>query len=154
MVRGSIPRTGSIFKPHELHIISMKTTTKGKIAEHRFITEFLKKGYRIFVPVEENDPVDLMVYMHEKWNTFQVKYITPNNGTLTIDNRMINGSTVVKLGWYNDKIDYFAIFDSDNDKGYIVPADLVSPRGLTIRIEPPKNKQVKGIHLADKYLFF
>lgn len=131
----------------------MKTTRKGKIAEHKFIASFLEKGYRVYLPAEEDDPIDLIFEKDGNFVRVQVKSIIPRKGVLELKNRLTN-ATQHKSAWYDGKIDYFAVYNPKSEKGYLVPKAIVGRNSFSLRLLPTKNKQSVGIHWAKNYLFF
>ena len=54
----------------------------------------------------------------------------------------------------NQEIDLFFLYCVENNWcGLYIPNEENIPQQFTIRLEPPKNNQKKGIHLADDYVF-
>lgn len=52
---------------------------------------------------------------------------------------------------YKGEADFFGIYCPTLDKVYLVPVDDVRDSAGSIRIDPPKNNQVKGIRWARDY---
>ena len=46
----------------------------------------------------------------------------------------------------------FAVYFPDKDTVYMVPVEDVGRTSAMLRLEPPKNGQVKGVRLAASYL--
>lgn len=134
--------------------LKMKTSTKGKIAEHIFIIEFLKKGQNVYIPVEEDDPVDLVVDIEGILKKMQIKYVTPRKGVLDIKNQDYSvNKGESRINWYDGKIDYFAVYNPETGFGYLVPIEIVPKTGIKLRIEKPKRKQEKINYAEDFRLF-
>ena len=63
----------------------------------------------------------------------------------------VHRSQGIKHKYTTEEIDYFACYNIERDKIFLVPID--EPRTtITIRYEKPKNSQVKGLHFEDDYL--
>jgi len=124
-----------------------------KEGELRFAAEFVRKGFSIFFPFGEDSPIDLLI---EKKNTFsriQVKTTKPINGVIHCRLKSSNNWQVKK--YTKKEIDYFAIYDYENKKGYFIPIEKVE--GMTeisLRLNKAKNNQKKGLRPAEEYLYF
>jgi|TARA_Y100000310_G_C20594656_1_gene769866 hypothetical protein len=133
----------------------MVTTQKqiSREAELRFAAEFAKKGWDIFLPFGEDSPIDLLIHKKGKFLKIQVKATKIKNGALICKLRSTNN-------WQNKKysekeIDSFAFYDYKNRKGYLIPIkEIKNLSEIRMRIDLPKNKQIKKIRYAKEYLFF
>ena len=128
----------------------MRSTTKGKIAEHIFISEFMKQGYQVFQPIDEWGKIDLIVLKNGIFQRIQVKSRKPRNGSLQLRNR---SSTTNYRTDYDGAIDLFALYDAENGKGYLVPIGDFEEY-ISLRIVPSRNNQSIGITRAETYSFF
>jgi hypothetical protein len=52
---------------------------------------------------------------------------------------------------YRGQADFFGVYSPDLDQVFLVPVEDVPITGATLRIDPPKNGQKKGIRMADLY---
>lgn len=52
----------------------------------------------------------------------------------------------------NDEIDYFACYNIERDKIFLVAIDEAPNTALTIRYEKPKNNQIQGVKFEQDYL--
>lgn len=131
-------------------------TTKKQLAkegELRFATEFVRNGWQIFLPYGEDGPIDLLIEKHGIFKRVQVKTTSPIQGVIHC---RLKSSSNWQVKKYNKKeTDYFAIYDYLNKKGYLIPIeDVEYMTEPLLRLEKPKNNQIKGIRLAGKYSYF
>ena len=130
----------------------MDTSRQGKIGECRFILEFLKKGYQVFLPVDDHALEDMVVDIDGVLKRVQIKSVTPRRGVLAVKNRSCNALGTTN-NWYDGKIDLFGVYDIANDRGYLVPMELIPANSLSLRIDEPQRRYRK-IHYAKDYIFF
>ena len=130
-----------------------KTVIKGKIAELRFAAELLKLGHEVYIPVNDSSPVDLIGEKDSVFTRYQVKYITPNNGVLRVHMKSNPGRNRTRRPYKEQAVDNIAIYDSLNDRGYVVPIGNYRSEML-LRLIPTRNNQRKGIHYAADYRIF
>ena len=124
-----------------------------KEGELRFASEFIRKGWNIFLPYGEDSPIDLLIEKDGSYKRIQVKTTKPINGVIHCRLKSSNNWQVKKYS--KDDIDYFGIYDYENKKGYLIPIEKVA--GMTeisLRIEKTKNNQKEGIRSAEEYFYF
>jgi hypothetical protein len=124
-----------------------------KEGELRFAAEFLRKGWQVFLPYGDDSPVDLLIEKEGKFKRVQVKATRPIDGAIHCRLKSSNNWQVKK--YTKKETDYFAIYDYENKKGYLVEIEDIE--GMTeplLRLEKPKNNQTKGIRLAENYAYF
>jgi hypothetical protein len=122
-------------------------------SELRFASEFVRKGYSVFLPYGEDSPVDLLIYKNQSFKRVQVKAAKPINGSISCYLRSSNNWQNKKYS--KDDIDLFALYDYENKKGYLIPINKVDGMVvIKIRLTESKNNQKKKIRLAKDYLYF
>jgi len=131
-------------------------TTKKQLAkegEIRFAAEFLRNGWQIFLPYGEDSPIDLLIEKEGNFKRVQVKSTSPIKGAIHCRIKSSNNWQVKR--YTKKEIDYFAIYDYLNKKGYFIPIeDMEGMTEAILRLEKTKNNQTKGVRLADKYEYF
>ena len=69
----------------------------------------------------------------------------------------MNSSTIHRGGgrhiYTNDEVDYFACYNLERDKVYIIPIDKAPKSAMIIRFEKPKSGQNSKINWEADYLF-
>ena len=64
--------------------------------ELRFAAEFVRKGYKVFLPTSEDGPIDLVIHKGNVFRKVQVKSTKRKNGVLLVKLRSTNN-------WSNKK---------------------------------------------------
>ncbi len=122
---------------------------KGILGELEFALHLIKQGYTVLQPVNPNSSYDLVT---EKENTFQriqVKYLTPKNGILRIELERPKRKTA---NYRSREVDAFGVYDPSHQKFYLIPiGKITSKSDFWLRVEKPKNAQLKNVHLAQEF---
>ena len=90
----------------------MHIKTKGYIAEMYVAACLIEDGWKVLMPVGENNRYDLVAERGGKFIRIQVKYVTPKGGALEVNCRSSNNWSV--LHYTAEEIDVIAVFNSDN----------------------------------------
>lgn len=128
---------------------------KGRVAELLFASEFLRRGYKVYTPLVDDDGVDLLVERDGKYMKVQVRTARHEGGSLIVDTRrgrLTNGtrrSTVT-----DGKADLIAVYDSESKRGYVIPvAEVNDKKKIRLRLEEPRRNKSR-IRWAEHYRFF
>lgn len=122
-------------------------------SELRFASEFVRKGWAVFLPYGEDSPVDLLIYKDNSFKRIQVKASKPKNGVLPCHLRSSNNWQHKKYS--KNDIDFFALYDYENKKGFLIPIKKVEGMSeIKLRLSKAKNNQKKGIRIAKDYVYF
>ena len=62
-----------------------QTHIKGLIGELEFSSHLIKNGWNVFVPLDQNSRIDMIIEKGEKIMKIQVKYCKPYKGCLRVD---------------------------------------------------------------------
>lgn len=63
-----------------------------------------------------------------------------------------NGFTLERYPYTKEDTDYFFLYCIENSQSYLINIDDVDNiRTLTLRLDKPKNNQIKGIKFANEY---
>jgi hypothetical protein len=127
------------------------TKQKGDEAELAALIFFKQHQFSVSVPFGENTPYDLIVESPTgTLSRIQVRWCSWNKGTLRLSIRTISKNYCRTLDL--SRIDAFLAWDGEC--AYIVPTvDLEGcTSNVTLRREPPKNNQSKGVRLAKDFL--
>ena len=127
----------------------------GNIGESIAMAEFVKRGIPVFTPFGQNSPVDMLVYINEKFVKIQVKTTEEiKKGKMIFDICRTNGFTGENKKYTKDEVDYFFLYCVENDFKGLISFEELSPRyTLCIRCDKAKNGQTKGINDIDTYQF-
>jgi hypothetical protein len=129
-----------------------ETNVKGDIGEAAFVLEAAKRGYWTG-KMPQDCPYDFVLDRKDgKLERVQVKYRTASDkGSISI--KLENNSFTNRTTYTENNIDSFAVYVSNNDKVYVIPVkDLLGRGEVTLRVEPPKNNQTKGIILIENFI--
>ena len=136
----------------------MHTKDRGDIAEQFVIAHCLKRQWSVSKTVGDNQPYDMILDMHDgKLYKVQIKNGRVVNGVIIIESKSCgytfdgegNRELFVKLYSPND-VDYIASYCPETNECYLIKNEGKS--ALTLRINIPKNNQMKGIKFAKDYL--
>lgn len=132
----------------------MNTKKIGNIGEAKILCKFVEIGIPIYIPFGDNERADLIAEFNGKLNKIQVKTsIKAENGKMIFD--LVSSTTHRKEGvkhiYTDNEIDYFACYNVERDKLFLIPIDQAPNTAITIRYEKPKNNQIKGIIFENEY---
>lgn len=127
-------------------------TAKGKTSEAIILAALVQMGRHVLIPWGEQR-YDLVLDEGDRFVRSQCKTGVLRSGyvvfkTCVMDVRRPNGD-----GGYHGQIDAFAVYCPQNRQIYLVPIDdLACLTSGTLRIDPPRNGQTRGIRWARDYL--
>lgn len=133
----------------------MDTKQIGNLTELQCITALYELGCSVSIPFGDSEKYDLIIDYKNKLYKVQCKYSHEivDEGKVT--------SIRIETTWFShglkkctrnkyqlEEIDYFATYY--NNKCYLIPSNQCSNAKI-LRIEAPKNKQLKGINFLNDY---
>ena len=135
----------------------MTTKQIGNIGEAKVLSEFVRLGIPVYLPFGDNEKADLIAEFNGKLNKIQVKSsqkIIEDKVRFSLVSSTMHRQNGVKHIYTENEIDYFALYNLERDKVYLVS---INEEGLpknevTIRFNPPKNKNQFKIFLEEDYL--
>lgn len=129
----------------------MKTTyEKGNLSEAKFLADALEKGYTVLVPFGGGCRYDLVLDKDNTLIKIQVKTGKLKDGRITFQTTSNNRGVGRKP--YHGEVDFIGVYCPQNDTSYLVPISKTGTSSMSLRVQIPKNKQVKNINLANQYL--
>ena len=134
----------------------MNTKQVGNISEAKALFEFQRRNIPVAIPWGDNERYDLIAEFNNKLNKIQVKTANEirNGAILCYARSSTNHTTNKKLTNYKDDVDYFIFYNQTLDKIAIVPIEYIGDRKqICLRIEEPKNGQIKNIAFFDDFSF-
>jgi hypothetical protein len=125
----------------------------GDVSEMKIIAKLTELGHNMSTPIGDNLRYDLILDIDNALYRIQIKTGRYKDGSMkfaTCSNGRCNGDNI----WYNYKkqIDYFAIYCPELDSCYVISVDDVPDTECSLRIDPPKNNQKKGITWAKDFV--
>ena len=135
------------------------TKDKGDLALVQVITNLRQHGILTCLPLSEHLPFDLITVMPDMTTLVrvQVKYRSSSrHGTIQVEfkNNYYDSKKIYSKPVDFGEIDAYAVYISDIDRVCYFPVADLPPNAssLTLRFEPPKNNQKKGVHLVKDFL--
>jgi hypothetical protein len=132
----------------------MDVNEKCRVSESIAMLSFIKNGFIVLQPFGGSSRYDFVVEKNSIFKRIQVKTASIEKDILkfgTCSTLVGTKKTETKI-YTSDEIDYFAAVDISSGNVYLMHVDDVSKGKQTLRLVPPKNKQVKGIKMAKDYL--
>ncbi len=129
------------------------TKDKGDLGVLKAQLDLFEQGFLILDPVTEHAPFDLVAYRNGKFLRVQVKYKSVDRtGSITVHFR---SSWADRKGTHlrlvdKREIDLYCIYCPETDECYYLDPKSYN-RSVTLRVEAPKNNQVRNIRLARNY---
>jgi hypothetical protein len=126
--------------------------TKGTISEQFIIAHIMSLGFDVSVPVGDNLRYDLIVDDGKKLYRVQSRTGRSHNGCIVsgLSSSRLNTKSMYKKFFTEIDIEFFALYHEGSV--YIVPIHEANRTEITLRVEPPKNGQTKGVRWAKDYL--
>ena len=130
------------------------TKNKGDLAVLKVMSSLGEQNFLILNPLTEHAPFDIVAYKNQEFRRIQVKYkAAKNEECIEVNLRSCwadkNGNHVVPLD--KSEVDIIAIYCPETDSCYYIKTELCN-QSISLRLEPPKNNQVKGVRLAKDYI--
>ena len=131
------------------------TNATGEISEAAIITRLLQLGYVVLIPYGGNQRYDLVIEDSDGqfWRV-QCKsaWIDEGGTVLKFDtaNHNVTGKNR-QLRHYRGQCEYFALYNAELNKVYLVPVDEVGATRANLRLTKPKNKNQYGYRMASNY---
>jgi PD-(D/E)XK endonuclease len=129
---------------------------KGDLAELKVATDLRARGYKIAFPYGEDWDFDLIVCRAGALERVQVKYARSDGAKLVVRCRshsLTNGRVRSTKRYTATMIDWLAVYDNSTERVFYIPAaDLGAGMSeMTLRLEPARNNQIRGVRPAARY---
>ena len=127
----------------------------GNLGEIKVISKFIEYNIPVYLPFGDCEKADLIAEFNGSLQKIQVKTSAKaKNGKMIFD---LTSSTVhrkngVKHKYSKEEIDYFACYNIERDKIFLIPINEAPLTSITIRFEEPKNHQFQSVIMEDKFL--
>lgn len=135
----------------------MTTKQIGNIGEAKVLSEFVRLGIPVYLPFGDNEKADLIAEFNGKLNKIQVKSsqkIMEDKVKFSLVSSTTHRQNGVKHIYTENEIDYFALYNLERDKVYLISIneEELPKNEITIRFNPPKNKNQFKTFLEEDYL--
>lgn len=137
----------------------MTTKQIGNIGEAKVLSEFVRLGVPVYLPFGDNEKADLIADFNGKLNRIQVKtsqkIIDGDKVRFSLVSSTVHRQNGVKHIYTEDEIDYFAFYNLERDRVYLISIkeEGLPKNEVTIRFCLPKTKnQFKTFLEEEDYL--
>ena len=127
----------------------------GNLGEIKVISKFIEYDIPVYIPFGDCEKADLIAEFNGKLNKIQVKTsIEAKNGKMkfNLSSCTFHRKNGVRHIYNKNEIDYFACYNIERDKVFLLPIEFAPATSITIRFEQPKNNQLKNVIMEDKFL--
>jgi len=125
----------------------------GSRAEGAMLATLLKEGHAVLLPFGGHQRYDMVIDGEDGFQRVQVKHGRVRNGAVAFSTISSTGTGEKKVVRnYVDEVEFFGVYCSELDSSYLVPIQDTVSGICSLRIEPTKNKQAKGVKWAEDYV--
>jgi len=132
----------------------MNTKQKGDIAESKFISLLIEKGYNVSVPFGDNTKYDVVVENENKeLEKVQVKHGNHCGDIIkfNLESETSTNGKRNRVSYTKDEVDWFGVYVPETDRYYRIPFEDTPKTEMWLRLKPPKNNQIERVNLARDY---
>ena len=129
----------------------MHSKRKGNIGQFGIGLELSKLGYSVFTEEGDISKIDIIAEKDGKLIRIQSKAITPVKDTIELI--LVKAGPGYKFKYSSNTFDYFGIWDLEDHKAYLIPANILNShsKSFKLRKQPAKNNQQKNTRLLSDY---
>ena len=129
----------------------MHSKRKGNIGQTAVAKELTKLGYSVFVELGDISKIDLIAEKNGKILRIQCKAITSKKGKVSLP--LSKSGPNYKFKYTKEMFDYFAVYVLDRDVVAFISSEeaLKNTNTINLRLDAPKNKQLKGVKLITDF---
>ena len=129
----------------------MQTREKGILTEAKILEALVAAGYLVLIPFGDGHKYDFVIDDSVSLRRVQCKTGRVKNGVLIFNSYSQSGNGATKQG-YHGLADLFAVLHPDTGEVYLIPVERFGMAGVSLRLMPTSNGQVKKINWAVDYL--
>lgn len=124
----------------------------GHRTEAAILSELVRRGYRVLVPFGVNQRYDLVLDCDGRFLRAQCKTGRLRDGVVQFSPLSVQSNTKgTRVRGYAGQVDLFLVYCAETRGIYAIPAEDVPSRCMYLRIDPPRNRQHKGVRWAKDY---
>lgn len=126
--------------------------TIGERSEGMVLAALLRAGKVVLQPFGDNQRYDLVIDEVGTFIRVQCKTGRLKNGVIFFDTCSSQAHRGKGKQDYRGQADVFGVYSPDRDDVYLVPVEMVGRTSGTLRLEPSRNGQAKGVRMAADFL--
>jgi hypothetical protein len=130
------------------------TTQVGTITEGAVLASLLRAGKAVLIPFGDQQDYDLVMEDNGCFSRIQCKTGRWRQGSIYFNlytMAQVPGLEKHTRRCYNDRVDFYGVYCSDNAKTYLVPNLGLGKAVCVLRVDPTANNQSKNIRWACHY---
>lgn len=121
----------------------------GHMSEAAILSELVKRGYRVLTPFGVNQRYDLVLETDGRFLRAQCKTGRLRKGVVLFSTRSVQSNrNRIQVRGYKGEVDLFLVFCPENEAIYAIPAAEASIGSMGLRVDRPRNGQLKGVRWA------
>lgn len=125
----------------------------GQRTEATILGELVRRGFRVLTPFGENHRYDLVLDLDGRFVRVQCKSGRLRRGVVNFSTQSVRSNSRQRsTRGYAGEAELFLVYCPDNDGIYAVPVDEAPTGYMSLRVEPPLNKQARGVRWAADYV--
>jgi hypothetical protein len=124
----------------------------GQRTEAAIVSILVRLGYRVLLPFGVNQRYDVVIDTGERFIRCQCKTGRLRGGVVTFPTRSTQSNTkrTTTSGYVGDA-DLFLVFCPETERIYAVRVEESTAEYISLRVDPARNNQEKGIRWARDY---
>lgn len=125
--------------------MSKETSRKGCYGESRVVSELLRRGITVSLPIGHEHRYDLIIDREGHLERVQCKYTESDGKVINVRCKSGNGADIK---YKKDEIHWLAVYDATTDACYFIPSTMLGEEGrraMFLRLKPTANNQEDGI---------
>lgn len=133
----------------------MNSKFVGNVGEAKVLAKFVEYGIPVYLLFGDNERADLIAEFNGKLNKIQVKTsLKAENGVMVFNccSSTTHRKNGKKYSYDKTQIDYFAFYNIQRDKIFLLPVEDCPVTSVAIRYEKPHSEQIIGIRMETDYL--
>lgn len=131
----------------------MNSKTIGERSEAIVLSRCLQLGYVVLIPFGDNQRYDFVIDKDNGFKKVQVKTARLKGGSIQFNCCSSQAHRGKGHRGYKGECDYFIAYCPQNQGIYLLNVDDCPDRTVTLRENPSKNNQQKGIRYSADYIF-
>lgn len=129
------------------------TKSVGQLSEVMVMGALVRAGYFVSIPFGENSRYDLIAEKDDRLFRVQVKTGRLRKGAIVFNcysSHTHRKGPCCKPYW--NQIDCFGIYCRELETSYLLPINATSHMSGALRVDPPRNGQLKKVRWASTYI--
>lgn len=131
----------------------MTPKEKGSRSEGAIMSQLIKCGHTVLLPIGENNRYDLVIDLNGEFKRVQCKTGILRGGAIRFrpcSENVVKGKRVTYS--YTGSVEFIGVYCEERDEVYLVPVAECAATCTSLRLDKSKNNQQNGVRSATQYL--